>query len=137
MKKILIALSLSLLLFGCSSSSIPGVNTISADEVIKRIQKDDENSFLLVLTAKNCYSCDEYDKVVKELQNEKEFDIYMMDVDEQDKDKLDELKITLGEYATLPMTYYFDKGELKKDNVKANYIELEAYREWLKLLNMQ
>ena len=76
------------------------------------------------------------DRVVEELQKEKKFDLYYIDVDNEDEDKLEELKITLGDIDTLPMTYYFDKGVLKKDNIKRNYIELETYREWLKLLKM-
>ncbi len=136
MKKWLIACSLVLLLSACSSAGSESMKKTSADEVIRRIQIDGENSFLLVLTAGNCYSCDEYAKVVEELQKEKKFDLYYIDVDNEDEDKLEELKITLGDIDTLPMTYYFDKGVLKKDNVKRNYIELETYREWLKLLKM-
>ena len=136
MKKWLIACSLMLVLCGCSSAGSESMKKITADEVIRRIQIDGENSFLLVLTANNCYSCDEYAKVVETLEQEKHFDLYYIDVDNEDKDKLEELKITLGDIDTLPMTYYFDKGVLKQENIKRNYIELETYREWLKLLKM-
>lgn len=130
MKKILIALCI-ILLTGCSSSGNGTMEKTTADEVIKRLQRTDDNSFLLVLTTTNCYSCDEYKKVVEELQAEKAFDIYYIDTSDEDQSKLDELKITLGENVTLPMTYYFEEGILMPDNIKSNYIELEQYREWL------
>lgn len=122
---------------GCSTpSKQSSMKKISADEVIRRLQIEDDDSFLLVLTTTECYSCDEYAKVVEQLQKEKPFDLYYIDINDEDKDKLDELKITLGEVITLPMTYYFEDGVLKPDNIKQNYIELETYREWLKLLKI-
>lgn len=136
MKKILIAICSILILVGCSSSASKTMLKTSADEVIRRIQRDDENSFLLVLTTTNCYSCEEYEKVVTQLESEKEFDIYYIDVNKEEQAKLEELKITLGDYITLPMTYYFENGKLKPDNIKSNYIELETYREWLKQLEI-
>lgn len=135
MKKILIVLCI-VLLTGCSSSVNASMKKASADDVIKRLQRTDENSFLLVLTTTNCYSCDEYNKVVEQLQTEKAFDIYYIDTSDEDQSKLDELKITLGENTTLPMTYYFEEGILKPDNIKSNYIELEQYREWLTQLKI-
>lgn len=136
MKKIVIAFCILLLLAGCQSSASKTMSKTSADEVIRRIQRDDDNSFLLVLTTTNCYSCEEYEKVVEQLESEKEFDIYYIDVNNEEQSKLDELKITLGDYITLPMTYYFENGKLKPDNIKSNYIELETYREWLKQLKI-
>lgn len=134
-KKIIISLLL-MLLAGCSSTGTESMRKTTADQVIRRLQVEGENSFLLVLTANNCYSCDEYAKVVEQLQNEQKFNLYYIDVDAEDEDKLEELKITLGDVETLPMTYYFDKGVLKTENIKKNYIELETYREWLKLLKI-
>lgn len=136
MKKIVLICALVFALTGCSSAGSKEMKQTSADDVIRRLQLDGENTFLLVLTTTNCYSCDEYNKVVEQLEQEKPFDLYYIDVDNESKDKLDELKITLGDYTTLPMTYYFDDGVLKPDNVKSNYIELENYREWLKQLEI-
>ncbi len=136
MKKWIIACTMLFLLSACSSAGSESMKKTTAEEVIRRMQIDGENSFLLVLTANNCYSCDEYAKVVEQLESEKEFDLYYIDVDNEDEDKLEELKITLGDVDTLPMTYYFDEGVLKQDNIKRNYIELETYREWLKLLKI-
>lgn len=136
MKKKIIIYLLLMLLAGCSSTGTESMRKTTADQVIRRLQVEGENSFLLVLTANNCYSCDEYAKVVEQLQNEQKFNLYYIDVDAEDEDKLEELKITLGDVETLPMTYYFDKGVLKPENIKKNYIELETYREWLKLLKI-
>lgn len=136
MKKILLIICVLLALSGCNSVNESGMKKTSAENVVRRLQRDGENSFLLVLTTNNCYSCDEYSKVIEQLQAEQEFDIYYIDVNNEDTSKLDELKITLGDYVTLPMTYYFDEGALKQDNIKSNYIELETYREWLKQLNI-
>lgn len=137
MKKFLIACFVMVQLMGCSApSKQSSMKKITADEVIRRLQIEYDDSFLLVLTTTDCYSCDEYAKVVEQLQKEKPFDLYYIDINDEDKDKLDELKITLGEVITLPMTYYFEDGVLKPDNIKQNYIELETYREWLKLLKI-
>lgn len=137
MKKFLIACFVLLVLVGCNQpKEQSSMKRITAEEVIRRLQMEGDDSFLLVLTTTECYSCDEYAKVVEQLQKEKPFDLYYIDINDEDKDKLDELKITLGEVITLPMTYYFDSGVLKPDNIKQNYIELETYREWLKLLKI-
>lgn len=136
MKKGFLIGLLLMMLVGCTSAGSESMKRTTADKVIRRLQVDGENSFLLVLTANNCYSCDEYAKVVEQLQAEKDFELYYIDVDAENEDKLEELKITLGDVETLPMTYYFDKGVLKAENIKKNYIELETYREWLKLLKI-
>lgn len=136
MKKFVLLCTLIAILTGCSSAGSESMEKTTADKVIRRLQVEGENSFLLVLTTTNCYSCDEYAKVVEQLESEKQFDIYYIDVDKEDSDKLEELKITLGDIETLPMTYYFDEGVLKQENIKKNYIELETYREWLKLLEI-
>ena len=136
MKKLALALAMIIALTGCGSAGSKEMQKTTAEEVIHRLQLDGENTFLLVLTTTNCYSCDEYNKVVEQLEDEKEFDIYYIDVNNETKDNLDELKITLGEYVTLPMTYYFEQGDLKAENIKSNYIELEVYREWLKQLKI-
>lgn len=136
MKKLMIVWAAVLMLAGCSSAGSESMKKTSADEVLRRIQVDGNNSFLLVLTTTDCYSCDEYAKVVEQLQSEQPFDLYYIDVNKEKEDKLEELKITLGDVETLPMTYYFDEGILKQENIKKNYIELETYREWLKLLKI-
>ncbi len=136
MKKRMILFSLLLMLTACSSAGSESMKKTTADDVIRRIQVDGNNSFLLVLTTTDCYSCDEYAKVVEQLQSEQPFDLYYIDVDKEKQDKLEELKITLGDVETLPMTYYFDEGILKQENIKKNYIELETFREWLKLLKI-
>ena len=136
MKKRMIVWAAVLMLAGCSSAGSESMKKTSADEVIRRIQVDGNNSFLLVLTTTDCYSCDEYAKVVEQLQSEQPFDLYYIDVNKEKEDKLEELKITLGDVETLPMTYYFDEGMLKQENIKRNYIELETFREWLKLLKI-
>lgn len=136
MKKILLVLCCLCMICGCSSSTEGNMTKVSAEDILKRLQRDDSNSFLLVLTTSNCYSCDEYEKVVEQLEAEKEFPIYYMNVEDQDKNKMDELRITIGDYTTLPMTYYFDAGTLKPENIKSNYIELNTYREWLKQLGI-
>ncbi len=136
MKKRMIVWAAVLMLAGCSSAGSESMKKTSADEVIRRIQVDGNNSFLLVLTTTDCYSCDEYAKVVEQLQSEQPFDLYYIDVNKEKEDKLEELKITLGDVETLPMTYYFDEGILKQENIKRNYIELETFREWLKLLKI-
>lgn len=136
MKKILLILCCLCMICGCTSSSDGKMKKSSAEEIMKLLQREGSNNFLLVLTTSNCYSCDEYEKVIEQLEEEKEFLIYYINVDNENKNKMDELRITIGDYTTLPMTYYFEAGTLKPENIKSNYIELETYRAWLKELGI-
>ena len=88
MKKRMIVWAAVLMLAGCSSAGSESMKKTSADEVIRRIQVDGNNSFLLVLTTTDCYSCDEYAKVVEQLQSEQPFDLYYIDVNKEKEDKL-------------------------------------------------
>ncbi len=129
-------LILSFVLSACSSFG-NGENIKNTDvrEVLQKLQRED-NTFLLFLTTNKCYSCEEYMKVLNNIQKESPFSIYYINVDQEDPDKLEELKIIIGHYTDLPMTYYFDKGEVKQDNIKAGYIEPEVLKEWLRKLQV-
>lgn len=129
---ILLCLSIT----GCSTTKKNnGIIETSATEVLKKLQRDD-NTFMLFLTTSKCYSCDEYMKMLEKLQEEQPFDIYYIVIDDEDQDKMEELKITIGDYTDLPMTYYFNKGELSVENIKKSYIEPDNFKEWLKQLNI-
>ena len=139
MKKILAIFScmfLFLSVTGCNASKQDGgIMETSASEVLKKLQRDD-NSFLLFLTTDKCYSCDEYMKMLEKIQEEQVFDIYYVVIDDEDEDKLEELKIITGDYTDLPMTYYFNKGELSADNIKKSYIEPDQFKEWMNQLGI-
>lgn len=139
MKKIMTifcCLCLFFTLAGCDTAiNKTGIIKTSATEILKKLQRDD-NTFLLFLTTDKCYSCDEYMKMLENMQIEQPFDIYYVVIDEEDTDKLEELKITTGDYTDLPMTYYFNKGELSPDNIKKSYIEPDQFREWLTQLGI-
>lgn len=140
MKKlsVIICLLCTFVLSGCDligNNSNKNMKNITASDVLKKLDRDD-NTFLLYLTADQCYSCDEYKKVIEGLQAETPFDIYYLNVNEEDVDKMEELKIRIGDYTMLPMTYYFEKGELIKDNIKSGYIEAEQLKEWLRQLKI-
>ncbi len=138
MKKIgcICFLVLSLVLSACNSfGNEKYIKHTDVKEVLKKLQRED-NTFLLFLTTSKCYSCEEYIKVLNNIQKETPFSIYYINVDQEDSDKLEELKIIIGHYSDLPMTYYFDKGEIKRDNVKAGYVEPEILKEWLRKLQV-
>lgn len=129
---LLLCVSLS----GCTSTkNSTGIIETSATEVLKKLQRDD-NTFMLFLTTSKCYSCEEYMKMLEKLQEEQPFDIYYIVIDNEDQDKMEELKIMIGDYADLPMTYYFNKGELSVENIKKSYIEPDNFKEWMKKLNL-
>lgn len=138
MKKLILILCLTLLLAGCDlldKNGSSNIKEISASEVLKKIDRED-NSFLLFYTTDKCYSCDEYEKVLEQVQLETPFDIYYINVENENEDKMEELKIKTGDYNTLPMTYYFSKGEVSSDNIKSGYIEPEQFKEWLRQLGI-
>ena len=143
MKKMLCAILSAILLSGCfgSNQSATEPIDISAREVVDRLQSQKTDTFLLYITTDSCYSCDEYKKVIEELEQIKPFEIYELSIDlnENDadvKEALNELEITIGTYATFPMTYYFYKGNLQPENVTQGYIEKEDYETWLKNLHI-
>lgn len=143
MKKMLCAILSAFLLSGCFGSDQASTEPIeiSARKVVDRLQSQKTDTFLLYITTDSCYSCDEYKKVVKELQQIKPFEIYELTIDLNEdnadvKEALNELEITIGTYATFPMTYYFYKGNLQPENVKQGYIEKEDYETWLKNLHI-
>lgn len=143
MKKMLCAILSAILLSGCFGSNHSATEPIeiSAREVVDRLQSQKTDTFLLYITTDSCYSCDEYKKVIEELEQIKPFEIYELSIDlnENDadvKEALNELEITIGTYATFPMTYYFYKGNLQPENVKQGYIEKEDYETWLKNLHI-
>ena len=143
MKKILCAILSLFLISGCSGSDKPSHEPIEvrAREVVDRLQDQDQDTFLLYITTNSCYSCDEYKKVIEELQNIKPFEIYELTIhleeeDEDVKEALSELEVFIGEYTTYPMTYYFYKGNLQPENIKQGYIEKEDYETWLKNLHI-
>ncbi|MDE6475609.1 MAG: thioredoxin family protein [Erysipelotrichaceae bacterium] len=124
------------LLTACSSfTNKEYMQHTSVKEVFQKIQRED-NSFLLLLTTNKCYSCEEYMKVIDTIQKETPFPIYYINVDQEDEDKLEELKIMIGHYNELPMTYYFNKGEVSQENIKVGYVEPEVLKEWLRKLQV-
>lgn len=142
LKKILLCLCIVPFLVGCSIiSSINGIKEINVFKVIEMLQDEDVNSFLLYIEAEDCYSCDEYRKVLEELQKESAFRIYVMKVhmDEKNEDvkkALAELRVTTGAIEQLPTTYYFYRGKLLTENKKEGYQEKEELKAWLKNLQI-
>lgn len=143
MKKTICAILTVLMLSGCLSTHEKKGEPIevSARQVVDRLQNQKKDSFLLYITTDNCYSCEEYTKVIQELQDIKPFDIYELHInlkekDEDVKEALSELEVVIGDYSTFPMTFYFYKGNLQSENIKAGYIEKEDYEKWLKDLHI-
>lgn len=142
MKKIVCICLCILLMSGCSSFHQEGDPIeLTPQEVINKLQDEKQNSFLLYLKTDECYACEEYDKVVEALEEESHFDIYYVDIDlheddEKVKSALEELEITIGNYETLPMTYYFYQGSLLPENRKVGFIEKKDFKKWLKELHL-
>lgn len=143
MKKSICAILTILMLSGCfqqgQSKGTP--IELSASEVVERLHDQSKDTFLLYITTDSCYSCDEYDKVVAELEEQKPFDIYYLNIDlnedsSKTKEALNELEVTIGNYSTFPMTYYFYKGNLQPENIKKGYIEKKDYEKWLENLHI-
>lgn len=142
-KKILMILCCVLILSGCSLLKKQKNEPIelTPQEVLDKLQDTKQNSFLLYLTADDCYSCTEYQKVIESLQAQESFDIYYLKIDPNEEDEkviklLDEIEITTGNYFNLPMTYYFYQGSLLPENKKDGYIEEKEMRKWLQNLHI-
>ena len=142
MKKILLCLVCTMfLLQGCSKNQEGEPIELTAQEVLVRLQDSKKNSFMLYITSDNCYSCDEYEKVIQEIEEETPFEIYYlkMDTNEEDTDVkqvIEELQITTGKIQSLPSTFYFYQGSLLPENRKEGYLEKKDLLKWLNDLHL-
>lgn len=142
MKKVICVFISLFMMTGCTLKQ-KDANPIelTPQEVIDKIKDDKQNTFLLYLTSDDCYTCQQYTKVVKELEKESHFDIFYLKINPNEKDRdtkaaLDELNIMIGNYTELPMTYYFYQGTLLPENKKEGYIEKSDFHKWLRELHL-
>lgn len=140
MKKLLMIVCLLLMVCGCSSSKGKPIE-ISASEALEKIQTEKQNSFLLYLTMENCYSCDEYEKIIQKLEEKEPFDVYYIRMNSNEEDNevkkaLEELRVTIGTVKQIPSTYYFYQGSLLPENKKEGFIEEKDLTKWLKNLQI-
>ena len=142
MKKIFLFLFCTMfLLQGCERQTEGEAVELTPQEVIARLQDTNQNSFMLYVTSENCYSCEEYEKVIQEIQDETPFEIYyvVLDLNEEDEDivtAFEELQIFTGDIQVLPTTYYFYQGGLTSDNKKEGYLEKRDLVSWLNSLHL-
>ncbi|MEG0329832.1 MAG: thioredoxin family protein [Longicatena sp.] len=142
MKKILCILCCLFLITGCSTSEkIVKPIKLTPREVLNKLQDTKQNSFLMYLTMDDCYTCEEYEKMIKEVQKTTPFDIYYIKLKLNETDKeilsdLSELNITIGDYTSLPTTFYFYQGSLLPENKREGYIEKKDFTKWLKDLRI-
>lgn len=144
LKKVFLCITCALLLVighGCSSKEKGKPIELTPSEVLARLQDNKQNSFLLYLTSDNCYSCEQYEKVIEEVEKETPFEIYYVSIDINNTDKdiknaLEELEITTGDIQALPTTYYFYQGSLLPENKKEGYLEKKDLIKWLKDLHI-
>lgn len=142
MKKIICILCCVFLVCGCSFGSEQGEPIeLTPREALNKLQNEKENSFMLYITTENCYTCEEYRSVVEEIQESMPFDIYYITLDMDVKDSttkadLEELNVTIGDYQSLPTTYYFYQGTLLPENKRDGYIEKADFITWLKALRI-
>ena len=131
MKKVIFVMLIVCLLAACSPSSKKGPIEVSAAEVLEKLSDERENSFLLYVISDDCYSCDEYQKCIEEIEKQQPFE-----KDADVKKMLDELKVTTGVLRQLPTTYYFYQGTLQAENRKEGYLEKKDLIAWLKNLHI-
>ena len=142
MKKVLLCLfCMMFFLQGCGKDHEGEPIELTAQEVRGRLQDPKKNSFMLYITSENCYSCDEYEKIIQEIEEETPFEIYYlkMDTNEEDTDvkrSLEELQITTGNIQSLPSTFYFYQGSLLPENKKEGYLEKKDLLKWLNDLHL-
>lgn len=142
MKKVLLCLFCTMLLLqGCSKNNEGEPIELTAQEVLVRLQDPKKNSFMLYITSDSCYSCDEYEKVIQEIEEETPFEIYYLKIDTNEEDSdvkqaVEELQITTGKVQSLPSTFYFYQGSLLPENKKEGYLEKKDLLKWLNDLHL-
>lgn len=141
MKRIMLAMLVLVLCTSCSILDKKGPIELSIPEVLERLNNENTDSFLLYIQTDNCYSCEEYEKVIDAVEKETPFDVYytyidLTQTDPQMKKDLEELKVTIGDIEQLPTTYYFYQGSLLDENKKPGYMEKKDLITWLKNLHI-
>ena len=141
MRRIIIILTIAFLLVGCSTSPKKEPIELSAQQVVNRLNDENQDSFLLFITNEECYACDEFEKVINEIEDIQPFEVYYMYLNLEEEEgaviqALKELTVTTGPIEQLPMTYYFYQGGLQEENKKAGYIEKRDMIEWLRNLHI-
>ena len=141
MKRIMVVLLILVLCTSCSFFDQKEPVELSIPEVLEKLNNENTNSFLLYIRTDHCYSCDEYEKVIKEVEDETPFEVYythidLTNVDPQMQKSLEELKVTIGDIEQLPTTYYFYQGSLLDENKKPGYMEKKDLITWLKNLHI-
>lgn len=141
MKKIILIMLMVCFLAACSSSSKKEPIEISAEQVLEKLNDEKQNSFLLYIISEDCYACDEFQKVIEEVEQLQPFEVYYLRINLNEKDKdvkkaMEELKVTTGKLQQLPTSYYFYQGSLLAENVKEGYIEKKDMIAWLKNLHI-
>lgn len=141
MKRWLICL-LILLLCGCSTFERDTTYLeVTPAQVLDLMNNKNTNTFLFYVVSDSCYSCDEFDKVIRDLKKQYAFKIYRLKIDlaEEDEKELQDLKalqVTTGHINQLPTLYYINKGELSKTNRKEGYMEKKELELWLKEIHI-
>lgn len=141
-KKVLLIFCFVFMLSSCSltKKKQDAPIELTPQQVLDKLQDTKQNSFLLYLTADDCYSCSEYQKVIDDLEKSEPFKIYYLKIDPNEDDTtkklLNELQITTGKYFNLPMTYYFYQGTLLPENKKDGYLKEKDLRTWLQNLHI-
>ena len=93
MKKVLLCLfCMMFFLQGCGKDHEGEPIELTPQEVLVRLQDPKKNSFMLYITSDNCYSCDEYEKVIQEIEEKTPFEIYYLKMDTNEEDTEDVYK---------------------------------------------
>ena len=144
LKKVFLCMTCALFLVisnGCNTKQEGKPIELTPGEVLAKLQNNKQNSFLLYLTSEDCYSCEQYEKVIESIEDETPFEIYYLTIDLNETDKdikntMEELEITTGDLQELPTTYYFYQGNLLPENKKEGYLEKKDLIKWLKDLHI-
>lgn len=135
MKKTCVILLLLIILIGCdktittSTSTYEAFKESSVSSVVDKIYNAE--SFLLMITNENCYSCDMYVEDVSDTLVENELTIYTLNYADLSDNEIEQLQIAVGSYTSWPTIFYVVEGKTYPVSTYEYTMDAEGWEAWL------
>ncbi len=129
MRKIFVIFVMLCVLVGCQSKDASQFTATSVNKVIDKVNKS--QSFLVVITNTNCYSCDEFVVDATPLLEEHNIEIDSIDYSQLSNSEIDQLNIALGSYTTWPAVFYILEGKVYPQSIYEYTKDAEGWEAWL------
>lgn len=113
----------------CTKKDSETLKLMNVSEIMTKIQN--KETFLIVVGSKDCYSCKMLKEEMDDVAKENEIILYGIDSGKLSAAQFDQLKITAGNFETLPVLFYVVNGEVPLGNSYEYTLNPEGWNTWL------